>query len=154
MTRSAPGQPGERVLQYADRLRAEVRAKTRCATTFGYGPRYLHSTGPLHKGGSATGVFRAFTAAPAADLPAPGESYSSGVLEHARASGDVASLDSASRRALHVHLPRPDAGLLREACEALAAGLSRTRSTRPAPVLRALRASQTPGPVVLFGGCR
>jgi len=106
-----------------ERLRAEVRAHTRCATTFGYGPRYLHSTGQLHKGGPATGVFLVISADPDVDLSVPGEAYSFGVLEQAQASGDFASLDSASRRALHVHLPRPDAGLLRGVCEAMAAGL-------------------------------
>jgi hypothetical protein len=53
----------------------------------------------------------------------PGEAYSFGVLEQAQASGDFASLDSSGRRALHVQLPRPDAGVLREVCATLAAGL-------------------------------
>jgi glucose-6-phosphate isomerase len=106
-----------------DDLRQTVRARTRCATTFGYGPRYLHSTGQLHKGGPATGVFLVISATPAGDLPVPGEAYSFGVLEQAQASGDFASLDSSGRRALHVHLPGPDARVLREVCAALAAGL-------------------------------
>jgi glucose-6-phosphate isomerase len=105
-----------------EELREQVRARTRCATTFGYGPRYLHSTGQLHKGGPATGVFLVVSAEPRADVPVPGESYSFGVLEQAQASGDFASLDSAGRRALHLHLPRPEAGLLRTVCAALAAG--------------------------------
>ena len=104
-------------------LREQVRTSTQCATTFGYGPRYLHSTGQLHKGGPATGVFLVISADPAIDVPVPGESYSFGILEQAQASGDFASLDSAARRALHVHLPRPDAVLLRDVCAALAADL-------------------------------
>jgi transaldolase/glucose-6-phosphate isomerase len=102
-----------------------VRARTRCATTFGYGPRYLHSTGQLHKGGPPTGVFLVLSADPESDLPVPGESFSFGALEQAQASGDFASLDASARRALHVHLPRPDAGLLRGVCAALAARAGR-----------------------------
>ena len=115
--------PGPELLAPIDELRGLVRARTRCATTFGYGPRYLHSTGQLHKGGPATGVFLVISAAPEADLPVPGEAYSFGVLEQAQASGDFASLDSSGRRALHVRLPRPDAHILREVCTALVAGL-------------------------------
>jgi transaldolase / glucose-6-phosphate isomerase len=103
------------------RFRAEVRRRTGCATTFGYGPRYLHSTGQLHKGGPNTGVFLVLTA-PGTDVPIPGEPFTFGILELAQALGDIAALDQAGRRALHVHLPRPDAhqvervfdGLLRE----------------------------------------
>ena len=90
-------------------FRATVRGRRRCATTFGYGPRYLHSTGQLHKGGANNGVFLMLTA-PGQDLEAPGEGFSFGVLELAQALGDFVSLDHAGRRALHVHLPRPDAG--------------------------------------------
>jgi hypothetical protein len=115
--------PAAELLAPFEWLREQVRTSTRCATTFGYGPRYLHSTGQLHKGGPATGVFLMISAEPLADLPVPGESYSFAVLEQAQASGDFASLDSSARRALHVRLPRPDVALLREVCVALAAGL-------------------------------
>ena len=94
-------------------FRMSVRAHTRAATMFGYGPRYLHSTGQLHKGGPNTGVFVLITASPAADVPIPGQSYSFGTLELAQALGDFASLDATGRRALHVHLPSPDSRLLR-----------------------------------------
>jgi len=117
-----PPAPG--LLEPLEGLRRLVRSRTRCATTFGYGPRYLHSTGQLHKGGPATGVFLVISADPETDLPVPGESYSFGILEQAQASGDFASLDSASRRALHVHLPRPEAGLLHGVCAALAGALA------------------------------
>ncbi len=90
-------------------FRGKGRERTRCATMFGYGPRYLHSTGQLHKGGPNTGVFLLLTA-PGQDLPVPGEPFSFGVLELAQALGDLASLDQTGRRALHVHLPRPDVG--------------------------------------------
>jgi len=92
----------------AARFRGEVRDRTHAATMFGYGPRYLHSTGQLHKGGPNTGVFLILTA-PGHDLPVPGQPFSFGILELAQALGDLASLDQTGRRAMHVHLPRPDA---------------------------------------------
>ena len=94
-----------------ERFRGAIRRRTRCATMFGYGPRYLHSTGQLHKGGANSGVFVIVTA-PGHDLPVPGETFSFGVLELAQALGDLASLDELGRRALHIHLPRGDAGTL------------------------------------------
>jgi hypothetical protein len=102
-----------------DRLRAEVARRTACATMFGYGPRYLHSTGQLHKGGPATGVFVIVSAMPEADLPIPGEPFSFGVLEQAQALGDFSSLDKTGRRALLVQMPRPDAALFEKLSEAL-----------------------------------
>ena len=88
---------------------------------FGYGPRYLHSTGQLHKGGPNTGVFLLLTA-PGADVPIPGEPFTFGILELAQALGDMASLDQAGRRALHVHLPRPDAQQVERVVRLAAAG--------------------------------
>jgi transaldolase/glucose-6-phosphate isomerase len=86
-------------------LRNRVAVDTRCATMFSYGPRYLHSTGQLHKGGPNTGVFVIVTAPAEADLPIPGAPYSFGVLEMAQALGDFHSLDAAGRRVMHAHLP-------------------------------------------------
>ena len=83
-----------------------------CATMLGFGPRYLHSTGQLYKGGPNTGVFLIVTAEPSEDLPVPGEPYSFGILEMAQAVGDFESLERTGRRALHVHLPRRDPELL------------------------------------------
>jgi glucose-6-phosphate isomerase len=99
-----------------EQFRLEVRDRSRAATTFGYGPRYLHSTGQLHKGGANSGVFIVVTADPVTDLPIPGEEFSFATLEHAQAYGDFASLDQAQRRGLHVHLPRPDPTLLEAVC--------------------------------------
>jgi hypothetical protein len=95
-----------------------VRQRARCATTFGYGPRYLHSTGQLHKGGANNGVFLMLTA-PGQDLGVPGEPFGFGVLELAQALGDLSSLEQAGRRALHVHLPRPDAVAVQRCFELL-----------------------------------
>ena len=90
-----------------------------CATMLGYGPRYLHSTGQLHKGGPNTGVFMIVTADVALDLPVPDEPYSFGVLELAQAIGDFESLNRTGRRALHLHLPEREPDALRRAGERL-----------------------------------
>jgi glucose-6-phosphate isomerase len=106
---------GPEVEREAASFRQAVRERTRAATMFGYGPRYLHSTGQLHKGGPASGVFVLVSAAPSDDLPVPGQPFSFGTLELAQALGDFTSLASTGRRALHVHLPSPDPELLRRA---------------------------------------
>ena len=100
-------------------LRHNVAATTGCATMLGYGPRYLHSTGQLHKGGPNTGVFIIVTADVSPDLPIPGKPYSFGVLELAQAIGDFESLNRAGRRALHLHLPQRDPDMLRRLGERL-----------------------------------
>ncbi len=104
------------------RIRADVAARTGCATTLGFGPRYLHSTGQLHKGGPNTGVFVILTADSAEDLPVPGQPYSFGVLEMAQATGDFHALDRLGRRALLLRLPRRDPSLLQRLTSALLAG--------------------------------
>jgi glucose-6-phosphate isomerase/transaldolase/glucose-6-phosphate isomerase len=81
--------------------------RLRVATTFGYGPRYLHSTGQLHKGGANNGVFIVLTAEPKKDLAIPTEKFTFAQLERAQALGDVAALQSAGRRVLRVHLDAP-----------------------------------------------
>ena len=88
-------------------------------TMFGYGPRYLHSTGQLHKGGANNGVFIIVTADADEDLPIPGEPFSFGVLETAQALGDFTSLDKTGRRALLVHLERRDVNLLKRVFDRL-----------------------------------
>lgn len=104
-------------------LRMQVRDRARVATMFGYGPRYLHSTGQLHKGGPNTGVFVLVSSLPRVDFPIPGEAFSFGTLELAQALGDFHSLDGAGRRALHIHLPDPIPALLEGALEPLLAGV-------------------------------
>jgi glucose-6-phosphate isomerase len=104
-------------------FRQAVRNRTRAATMFGYGPRYLHSTGQLHKGGPNNGVFVVVTATPDQDLPVPGEPFSFGTLELAQAIGDFQSLDATGRRALHIHLPSPNHAALQAALNALLEGL-------------------------------
>jgi len=103
-------EPFESALQ---EIRRAIAAQTGCASMCAYGPRYLHSTGQLHKGGPNSGVFLIVTADGAQDLPIPDEPFSFGVLETAQALGDFQSLDRTGRRALHLHLPRRDPDLLR-----------------------------------------
>ena len=100
-------------------FRTDVGRATGRPTMFGYGPRYLHSTGQLHKGGPNNGVFIVVAADGAEDLPIPGEPFSFGVLETAQAIGDFQSLDRTGRRALMVHLPRRDVTLLKAVTAAL-----------------------------------
>jgi len=103
--------------------RRAVRDRARVATMFGYGPRYLHSTGQLHKGGPNSGVFVLISATPAEDLAIPGEPFSFGTLEQAQAIGDFASLEAAGRRAVHAHLPSQDPARIRTLADALLAKL-------------------------------
>jgi hypothetical protein len=73
-------------------LRNVLRAATGAATTFGYGPRFLHSTGQLHKGGPQTGRFLQLVGAPERDAEVPGAGYSFGTLIAAQAAGDLETL--------------------------------------------------------------
>jgi hypothetical protein len=85
--------PGSEALDGAvAELRAAVRAATGAATTFGYGPRFLHSTGQLHKGGPAVGRFLQLVDSPARDADVPGAGYSFGTLIAAQAAGDLETL--------------------------------------------------------------
>jgi transaldolase/glucose-6-phosphate isomerase len=85
-------------------IRTHLRDATRCATTTGYGPRFLHSTGQLHKGGPDSGVFIQVTAADAQDVPIPGEPYTFSTLKQAQALGDFRSLSTRGRRAVRVEI--------------------------------------------------
>jgi glucose-6-phosphate isomerase len=100
-------------------FRTAVGEAAGCATMFGFGPRYLHSTGQLHKGGANNGVFAILAAEPDTDLPIPGEPFSFGVLTMAQAIGDFQSLDRSGRRAVLVHFPTRDAELIRRFTSAL-----------------------------------
>jgi hypothetical protein len=73
-------------------------------TTLGFGPRYLHSTGQLHKGGPNTGLFLVITADPSDDLDIPEMGTTFGRLERAQATGDIRALLARGRRVCHVHL--------------------------------------------------
>ena len=91
--------------------RALVRDRRHAATTVGFGPRYLHSTGQAHKGGPNTGVFLLMTCDDPEDLPVPGQRYSFGTIKRLQARGDLEVLASRARRVLRVHLKDVEAGL-------------------------------------------
>jgi glucose-6-phosphate isomerase len=116
--------PSAEIVEELERLRESVRDRARVATTIGIGPRYLHSTGQLHKGGPNTGVFLLITAGAAEDVDIPGQPYTFATLERAQALGDFASLDAAKRRAVHAHLPSASRQLARTLVDELIAAMS------------------------------
>jgi hypothetical protein len=85
-------------------IRTAVRDRTKCATTIGYGPRFLHSTGQLHKGGPNTGIFFQIEARDKTDVPVPGEPYTFTILKRAQALGDFRALTSRGRRVVRIDL--------------------------------------------------
>ena len=85
-------------------IRETIGREMHVATTTGYGPRFLHSTGQLHKGGPATGVFMQLTGGAHDDVPIPNEKFTFGVLVRAQAIGDFQSLTSRKRRAISIDL--------------------------------------------------
>ncbi len=113
------------VMAYLDRLghadladvRRTLAVRTKRPVTFGWGPRFLHSTGQFHKGGPAEGVYLQVTGEPAEDLAVPEKDYTFGRLISAQAAGDAQVLADHGRPVLRLHLTDPAAGLaaLREA---------------------------------------
>jgi glucose-6-phosphate isomerase len=107
------------VMAYLDRIAdadlAEVRStlahRVRRPVTFGWGPRFLHSTGQFHKGGPGEGVYVQVTADPAEDLPVPGKEYTFGRLVTAQSAGDASVLADHGRPVLRLHVTDRDAGL-------------------------------------------
>ena len=79
--------------------------------TFGWGPRFLHSTGQYHKGGPSSGVYLQVTAAPGEDLEVPGRPFTFGQLIAAQAAGDAQVLEEHGRPVLRLHLSDRAAGL-------------------------------------------
>jgi glucose-6-phosphate isomerase len=124
-TDSAGGAPAELDAAIAE-LRTTIRELTGATTTFGYGPRYLHSTGQLHKGGPNTGRFLQLTGAPRADVEIPGEPYSFGTLIAAQAAGDLETLRQHGRPAQRVELQGDPAAAVRELTERITRLLQRT----------------------------
>lgn len=87
-----------------DDLRHEVRAAKRVATTVGFGPRFLHSTGQAHKGGPEGALFLILTGAHVVDVPVPHQDLTFGAIEEAQAAGDCTVLAARRRRWLRLHL--------------------------------------------------
>jgi glucose-6-phosphate isomerase len=119
------------VMAYLDRLadadlagvRPLLARHTGRPTTFGWGPRFLHSTGQFHKGGPPTGVYVQITTAPREDLGIPGREFSFGDFIAAQAAGDAQVLAQHGRPVLRLHLTEHDAGLT-QVTEALSARAS------------------------------
>ena len=99
-------------------LRLHIRGRYRLATTVGYGPRYLHSTGQLHKGDGGTGLFIQITATDPEDVPIPDEpaqspsSITFGALKAAQAMGDRQALINSGRRVIRLHFRKNPSGEL------------------------------------------
>jgi hypothetical protein len=107
------------------KLRTQLRDQTKLATTVGYGPRFLHSTGQLHKGDGGNGLFIQFTSDPVEDVPIPNEAGKSessmtfGVLKLAQALGDREALLANHRRVIRLHLGKDVVGGLNAVIGAL-----------------------------------
>ncbi len=95
------------MFEQLQQLRRRILETTRCATTLGFGPRFLHSTGQLHKGGPNRALFIQITREPETDLDIPGQSLRFGTLERAQAMGDFEALKSRGRRVLYLHFKTP-----------------------------------------------
>jgi transaldolase/glucose-6-phosphate isomerase len=123
-------------------LRVRLRKRLGVATTLGYGPRFLHSTGQLHKGGPPSVVVLQLTADDPVDVPVPGAGYGFGTLKAAQAASDLESLAAVDRTVFRVHLGRD----VERGLERLLAVVAR----RPRPVkarrAAAARASREPIP--------
>ncbi|HYV14493.1 MAG TPA: bifunctional transaldolase/phosoglucose isomerase [Conexibacter sp.] len=111
--------PDPRLEDALTALRLAIRRRTRAATTVGYGPRFLHSTGQLHKGGPATGTFVQLVDDGSAGVEIPGAGYDFAALVRSQAIGDGSALRSRGRPFLRIHLP----GDAAEAVAALARSL-------------------------------
>lgn len=92
-------------------LRKKLAHRTRLQTTFGWGPRFLHSTGQYHKGGHQNGVFLQLTGAVGTDIPVPDTGFTLGELQRAQALGDAQVLAARGRPVLRLHLLDRSAGL-------------------------------------------
>jgi glucose-6-phosphate isomerase len=114
-----PGHGYLAVMAYLDRdrhahlshLRDQLAQRTGRPTTFGWGPRFLHSTGQYHKGGAPTGVFLQITAEPNQDLAIPDRPFTFGQFIHAQAIGDAQVLAGHGRPVLRLHLTDQKAGI-------------------------------------------
>jgi transaldolase / glucose-6-phosphate isomerase len=96
--------PGSDVVDRLQAARVSLRDRLKVATTLGIGPRFLHSTGQLHKGGPPTGVFVQVVGDDPVDVPIPGQAYGFSTLKQAQAAGDLAALQDKGLRAARVSL--------------------------------------------------
>jgi len=101
--------PSEEYDAAASDLRAALRERTRCATTFGYGPRYLHSTGQCHKGGPPNGLFIQLYQPAVEDVEIPEAGYSFEHLKRAQSLGDMQTLRAHGLPVVRIEVDGPDA---------------------------------------------
>jgi transaldolase / glucose-6-phosphate isomerase len=107
-------QPSEAFDRAIDELRVTIRDATRATTTFGYGPRFLHSTGQFHKGGPPTGIFLQLVHDGAEDVEIPRAGYTFGTLKNAQATGDLQTLRAHGLPAERVRLEGEPAAAARQ----------------------------------------
>jgi hypothetical protein len=108
-------------------------ARLEVPTMMGFGPRYLHSTGQLYKGGPDGGLFLLLTSDEPQDLPIPGEPYNFGVLKQAQALGDFQAMKQLGRRLLRVHLKDPSQATFTRALQVVEQACASVRSSPAAP---------------------
>ena len=111
-------------------LRQAILNRYHLANTLGYGPRFLHSTGQLHKGGANNSLFIQLTSRSGRDVPIPGELFSFRVLAEAQAAGDLAALRAHQRRAVRIELGSNPAAGIRRLARVIGGKVSTT--TKPA----------------------
>jgi glucose-6-phosphate isomerase len=93
----------EKTDKLLSQIRTKIKDKYHCTTTTGYGPRFLHSTGQLHKGGKNNGLFMQITGTIDKDIEVPGQGYTFGVLVTAQAHGDLQALRNKHRKVMRIH---------------------------------------------------
>lgn len=102
--------PGHDIETAIAEIRSALRSRTHAATTYGVGPRYLHSTGQYHKGGPDTALAVVITAEDETETPIPGAGYSFSILKRAQALGDVETLEAHKRPTVRIHVKDADSG--------------------------------------------
>ncbi|MCS7061141.1 MAG: bifunctional transaldolase/phosoglucose isomerase [Anaerolineae bacterium] len=135
-----------RIAVELERMRAAIGARTGVPVTVGYGPRFLHSTGQLHKGGANNVVAVQLTYDPEQDVPIPGEPYSFGTLIRAQALGDYEALTAHNRRVIRLHVGRDPLNGLKKIVQTLK-GTSRRTQTVTKPSAKKRATTKTAGKV-------
>ena len=126
----AYAKPSSRLEAAIRQLRKVLVGRFRVTTSFGYGPRYLHSTGQLHKGGRNSGIFLELIDRMTPDVAIPGQSFSFGTLAGAQALGDLESLRAHDRHATQVCLGADPVSTVQAIAKALSPSTPRSRRTR------------------------
>jgi hypothetical protein len=107
-------QPSPEFDEAIEELRLAIRDKTQATTTFGYGPRYLHSTGQFHKGGPPTGIFVQLVHDGDEDIEIPGAGHSFRTLKNAQAIGDYRTLQAHNLLVMRIRLDGDPAKAVRD----------------------------------------